>query len=651
MKSDLTRGHVVIEDVQPQVDCGRFPAKAVVGDRIEVTADIFRDGPGLLMAVLRFKGPTDPRWAETRMVPLENDRWYASFRPSELGSYAFTIEAWPDPFGSWRRDLMKRVAADQDIDLELEEGAQMIEARMTSLGKSERQVFERALETIRKEPKKKTGDDPRLGPINDELVIELMNSNADRSGSTVVKPHLNVTVDRERARFGAWYEMFPRSTGSPQKHGTFATAAGELPRIAEMGFDIVYLPPIHPIGTSYRKGPNNSLEAGPTMSGARGPSAAEDGGHDAIHSDLGTIDDFDAFVGEADRLGLEIALDFAIQCSPDHPWVTEHPEWFNHRPDGSIKYAENPPKKYQDIYPINFETEDAAALWTELKRILEHWIAHGIKVFRVDNPHTKSFRFWEWVIRELKAAHPDLIFLAEAFTRPKVMKALAKLGFTQSYTYFTWRNEKWDITEYMDELTSPEMALYYRPNFFANTPDILHEYLQVGGPPAFKIRLVLAALLSPTYGIYSGYELFENTPVAHGSEEYLNSEKFELKPRDFTVQGSLAPYITRLNEIRRKHPALSRLTNLSWHEADKDNLIAFSKSTSEGSAILVVVNLNPFNWEEGMISFDRDALGMDTARPLEMHDLITDATYTWHGDSAYVRLDPSEPAHIFEVRG
>ena len=650
MKGELARGHVRIEDVEPQIGCGRYRSKAIVGDRVEVTADILRDGPDLLMASLRYKGPKDPRWTETRMVHVANDRWYGSFQPTDLGTYRFTIEAWTDRFGTWRRDLMKRIDAGQDVTVDLEEGARLIESRLPSLNKSETKVLAHAVTTLRGDPPATPGpDDPRIAPLGDELVLELMNSYADRAGSTTSRPELEVTVDREKALFGAWYEFFPRSTGTPQKHGTFKTAGKDLGRIAEMGFDVVYLPPIHPIGTTYRKGANNTLEAKPTDVGSPWAIGGKDGGHDAIHPELGTLADFDAFVAEAKKLGIDVALDFAIQCSPDHPWVTEHPEWFNHRPDGTIRYAENPPKKYQDIYPINFDNTDAAALWLELKRILEHWIAHGVTIFRVDNPHTKSFAFWEWVIKELKATHPELVFLAEAFTRPKVMKALAKLGFSQSYTYFTWRNEKWEIVEYLDELTSPEVARYFRPNFFVNTPDILHEYLQVGGPPAFKIRLVLAAMLSPSYGVYSGYELYENTPVSHGSEEYLNSEKFELKPRDYSVQGSLAPFITKLNEIRRKHSALSRLTNLSWHATDKDNLIAFSKSSSAG-ALLVVVNLNPFNWEEGTITIDRDALGVDSARPLEMHDLVTDATYTWHGDQAYVRLDPAEPAHIFQVR-
>jgi starch synthase (maltosyl-transferring) len=653
VKQLTRRGHVIIERVEPQLDCGRFPAKAVVGERVEVTCDIFRDGPPLLSAVLRYRGPSDQRWQETPMSHLENDRWYGSFRPSEIGTYRYTVEAWTDAFETWRRGLLKYAEAGADISVELIAGAELMESRLKSVPAARRPLLEVAIETMRRPAETEPGAeglDPRVAPLLDEEVLDLMRRHADRKGSTTYKPVLEMTVDRERARFGAWYEFFPRSTGTPNKHGTFETAAKHLPRIAEMGFDIVYLPPIHPIGATNRKGRNNTLVAGPGDIGSPWAIGNAEGGHDAVHPELGTIQDFDRFVAAAERLGLEVCLDFAIQCSPDHPWVKEHPEWFHHQPDGTIKYAENPPKKYQDIYPVNFDTDDREGLWSELRRVLEFWIDHGVKVFRVDNPHTKSFHFWEWVIGELKAQHPDLIFLAEAFTKPKVMQYLAKLGFTQSYTYFTWRNAKWELEEYLTELTTSEMRHYYRPNFFANTPDILHEYLQVGGPPAFKIRLVLAAMMSPSYGIYSGYELYENTPLRKGSEEYLNSEKFELKVRDYSAQGSLIPYIRKVNEIRRKHPAFSELTNLRFHEVDKDNLIAFSKTAAGGDPFLVVVNLNPFNWEEGTIAIDRAALGVEPGRPLEMHDLVTDATYTWHGDHAYVRLDPAEPAHIFQVR-
>jgi starch synthase (maltosyl-transferring) len=645
----LSRGHVIIERVAPQIDCGVYRAKAIVGDRVEVTADIFRDGPAMLQAVIRYRGPSDRRWLEAPMEKLDNDRWAGAFTVSTIGRYRYAIEAWPDRFGTWRRDLATRVEAGQQVDTELEEGALHLEARMAAVPTARRKALADAIATIRTESAG-GGDDPRVAAALDDRVAAILARYPDRTGSTTTKLALELTVDRERARFGAWYEFFPRSTGTKTKHGTFKTAARRLARIADMGFDVVYLPPIHPIGKTYRKGPNNVLEAGPKDVGSPWAIGSKDGGHTDIHPKLGTIEDFDALVAEAGRLGLEICLDYAIQCSPDHPWVTEHPEWFHHRPDGSIKYAENPPKKYQDIYPINFDTPDREGLWAALKGVLDHWISHGVKIFRVDNPHTKSFAFWDWCIDSLKTEHPDLIFLAEAFTRPKVMQHLAKIGFTQSYTYFTWRNSKWELTEYMTELARTEMADYFRPNFFANTPDILHDYLQAGGPPAFKVRLVLASMLSPTYGIYSGYELFENVPIHHGSEEYLNSEKYELRPRNFDAPGTLVPYITKINEIRRKHPALADLTNLHFHHGDKENVIAFSKG-SEGDTILVVANLNPFHWEEATVTVDLDALGIeDHARPYEVHDLLSEATFLWHGRWNYVRLEPADPAHIFQVR-
>jgi len=652
VKSDLARGHILIENVRPQVDCGRYQAKAIAGDSIEVAADIFRDGTDELRAVVRFRAQGATKWEEAPLRHDGNDLWVGSWEPSEIGVYEYGIEAWTDRFATWRRDLIKRVDADQNVDLELQEGALLIEARLELVPQRQRQTLEKAIEIIRGtklHPAKKA--DQRVKAALDETVERIMSRHPDRTGSTISEPQLSMTVDRERARFGAWYEFFPRSTGPAGKHGTFKTASKELARIAELGFDVVYLPPIHPIGKSFRKGKNNTLDPLKDDVGVPWAIGSPDGGHKSVHPDLGTIADFDAFVAEAKRLGLEVCLDFAIQCSPDHPWVKEHPEWFHHRPDGTIKHAENPPKKYQDIYPVNFDTADRENLWLELKSVLDHWISHGVKVFRVDNPHTKAFPFWEWVINELKAEHPDLIFLAEAFTRPKVMSALAKLGFTQSYTYFTWRNEKWDIEEYLRELTETEMADYFRPNFFANTPDILHEYLQVGGPPAFKIRLALAALLSPTYGIYSGFELFENVPLKPGSEEYLDSEKYELKHRDFSRHPNLDGYIARINDIRHKHPALNELTNLRFHHSDKEQIICFSKTSPGYDPILVVINLNPFHWEEGTIHLNLDELRVEPGQAFEVHDLVTDTTYVWHGPENYVRLDPfEEPAHIFRVR-
>ena len=653
LKRYLSRGNVVIERVEPEIDGGRFRAKAITGDEFEVSADILRDGPALLQAVLRFRGPGSRGWSESFMSHLGNDRWTGSFRPNEVGVWRYTIEAWTDHFGSWRRDMFKRVEAEQNVDLELEEGALLLEAHLKAVPVKKRAILQGAIETIRKRPRGKRAagaTDPRVAAALDERVAEVMAAHHMRTNSTMYAPVLELTVDPERARFGAWYEFFPRSTGNEGEHGTFQTAAKHLSYVADLGFDVVYLPPIHPIGTTYRKGKNNSMKPERGDVGSPWAIGSKDGGHKDVHPDLGTIEDFDAFVAEADRLGIDVALDYAIQCSPDHPWVTEHPEWFHHRPDGSIKHAENPPKRYQDIVPIDFDTEDREGLWLELKGVLEHWISHGVKVFRVDNPHTKAFPFWEWVIGELKGEHPELIFLSEAFTRPKVMRQLAKLGFTQSYTYFTWRNARWEIEEYLTELTRSEMRHYFRPNFFVNTPDILHEYLQRGGPAAFKVRLVLAALLSPSYGVYSGFEFFENVPVAEGSEEYLDSEKYELRHRRIGGSANLIPFVRRINEIRRENPPLARSAGLTFHSTDKDNLIAFSKTAEGSPPVLAVVNLNPFQWEEGTLTLDLGALGVEDGAGYSLTDLVTGDAYVWTGASNYIRLDPfQEPAHIFRV--
>ena len=650
---------MVIENVRPQVDCGRYRPKAVVGDEVTVGADLFRDGPDLLQAVVRYRavggrGAKAGRWREVPMVHLGNDAWEASFTPDRIGRWSFTIQAWTDRFSTWRGDLLRRVEAGQEVDLELQEGARLLEECRDAAPARSRDRIARAIEAVGTEPKQRPKDvatDPRVVAALDPKLHQFAARFQPRVGASVYEPVLELTVDRERARFGSWYELFPRSTGTKTKHGTFDTATTELTRIARMGFDIVYLPPIHPIGHTHRKGKNNSLETASDDIGSPWAIGAEEGGHDAVHPDLGTIDDFDAFVKEADQLGLEVALDFAIQCSPDHPWVKQHPEWFHHRPDGTIKYAENPPKKYQDVYPVNFDTETKTELWIELKRVVDFWIQHGVKTFRVDNPHTKPFAFWEWLIESVHEEHPEVIFLAEAFTRPKVMKGLAKLGFSQSYTYFTWRNTKQELTEYVTELAHTDMADYFRPNFFANTPDILHEYLQIGGPPAFKIRLVLAAMLSPSYGIYSGFELFENQPREKGSEEYLHSEKFELKPRNWNRKPNLIGFITRMNDIRRRFPVLHRLRNVHFHHVDKERVVAFSKSLPGEEPILVVVNLNPFHWEETTLHLDLGILGLDPYKPYKLHDLITDNTFTWQGSANYVRLDPfEEPAHVLHVQ-
>ncbi|MGH2693533.1 MAG: alpha-1,4-glucan--maltose-1-phosphate maltosyltransferase [Actinomycetota bacterium] len=655
MKPYLERGYVAIENVRPLLDCGRCRPKAIVGDEVTVAADLFRDGPDLLRAVVRWRVVgAKGRWRESPMTQVGNDAWEASFTPDRVGRWSFTIQAWTDRFSTWRRYLERRVEAGQEIDLELEEGARLLEECLEAAPTRSRERIAAAIRSIRAAPVKtrgKRGEDPRVVAALDPKVHELAVRLQPRRGASVHDPPVELLVERERARFGAWYEFFPRSTGTATKHGTFDTAIPELTRIARMGFDVVYLPPIHPIGHTYRKGKNNALERKPNDVGSPWAIGAEEGGHDAVHPDLGTIDDFDGFVKEAEQLGLEVALDFAIQCSPDHPWVKQHPEWFHHRPDGTIKYAENPPKKYQDVYPVNFDTENKTELWLELKRVVDFWITHGVHTFRVDNPHTKPLAFWEWLIESVHEEHPDVIFLAEAFTRPKVMKGLAKLGFSQSYTYFTWRNTKQELTEYLSELAHTDSVDYFRPNFFVNTPDILHEYLQIGGPPAFKIRFVLAAMLSPSYGLYSGYELFENEPREKGSEEYLHSEKFELKPRNWNRKPNLIGFITRINEIRRRFPSLHRLDNLHFHYVDKERMIAFSKSHPGQETVLVVVNLNPFHWEEATIHLDLGALGLDPYKPYRVSDLITDVAFTWRGPSNYVRLDPfDEPAHIFHVQ-
>jgi len=653
MRSYLNLGHVTIERVSPQIDGGRYRPKAVVGDSVPVQADIIRDGPDLLLCVIRYKGPGDARWSEAPMRLLENDRYGGEFTPTSIGRYKFTIEAWTDHFGTWARALARRVEVGQDVELELEEGRLLLEKHLRLVSATDRKKLARALEVISAGGGSTSGGfkDKRVAALLDPGLRDIMRARHSREGASTYRPALELRVDRERARTGAWYEFFPRSTGRKGSHGTFVTSARLLPKIAAMGFDVVYLPPIHPIGVTNRKGKNNSLQAGPTDVGVPWAIGAPEGGHATVHPQLGTIKDFDDFAAAANKLGIEVALDFAIQCSPDHPWVKEHPEWFHHRPDGTIKYAENPPKKYQDVYPINFDTDNARELWDSLKQIVDFWISHGVKIFRVDNPHTKPFQFWEWLIAAVQEERPEVIFLAEAFTRPKVMRNLAKLGFSQSYTYFTWRNSKWEIIEYLTELTQSEMALYYRPNFFVNTQDILHEYLQIGGPPAFKIRLVLAGLLSPAYGVYSGFEFFENVPREPGTEEYLNSEKYELRSRDYAAENTLMPYISQINEIRRKYPPLGQFTNLHFHSADTDSMLAFSKSSPGADPILVVVNLNPFRWEECTVHLDLPELGLDSSHPFEVQDLITGASYLWHGADNYVKLDPwREPAHIFVVR-
>ena len=646
------KNRVVISAVTPSVEGGRYASKAVVGDDVIVGADLLREGHDLLSACIRFRGPSDDRWREAPLRLDTNDRWIGTFHVDQMGPWRFTVMAWTDHYRTWLNGAVKKVAAEaSDIELSLADGADLLERRLARLPRAAKLVLTEIIEILR-------GDAPateRIAAAGDDDLLTLLDRHPERLDRTISRPERPLWVDRERGRFSAWYELFPRSYGATEtSSGTFADAVKRLPAIADMGFDVVYLPPIHPIGTTNRKGTGGPYDLDPTADAPGVPWAIGNatGGHMSVHPDLGTIEDFDDFVAQARSLGMEVALDFAIQCSPDHPWVTEHPEWFKHRADGSIAYAENPPKKYQDIYPIDFDTPDIEGLTAELKRVVEYWISHDVRVFRVDNPHTKALPFWEWLIGEIHAEHPDVLFLAEAFTRPKMMQTLAKLGFSQSYTYFTWRNSKFELTEYLTELSRTDMANYFRPNFWPNTPDILHEYLQHGGRPAFKVRAVLAAMLSPSWGIYSGYELVENVPLHEGSEEYHESEKYRYRPRDFDQPDSLEPYLRRLNEIRRSYRALHQLRDLWFHHIGNDQLLCFSKVDSgRTDPVLVVVTLDPHHPQEATTWLDLWQLGLEHAGPIEAYDLLTDASYIWHGPENYVRLDPAvEPAHVFALR-
>jgi starch synthase (maltosyl-transferring) len=585
---------IQIQSLTPLVDCGRYPAKACVGDEVRVEATIVRDGHEVLGAALRTKPPGGRRWAEESMTDLGNDRWAASFAPGSSGRWSYRVEAWVDPVASFQWELRRKIEAGQaDLSSELAEGAPLLEREGVTV--------EEALAA---------GPGPRL---------ELTRSET-----------LGIAVDSTLARFGSWYELFPRSWGG------FAGVERELPHFAELGFDVLYLPPIHPIGHTNRKGPNNALEAGAHDPGSPWAIGSEEGGHSAVHPELGTLEDFDRLVEAARGHELEIALDYAIQCSPDHPWLRDHPEWFHRRPDGTLKYAENPPKRYQDIYNVNFDSEDREGLWNALRDVMLFWIDHGVRVFRVDNPHTKPVPFWEWLIGEVRARDPEVVLLSEAFTRPAMMTTLAKAGFHQSYTYFTWKNTKGELYELMGQLL--DWSPFLRPNFFTNTPDILHEYLQRGGRPAFEARLVLAATLSPSYGIYSGFESLENVPALAGSEEYLDSEKYEVKQR--RLDGELLPLVRRLNEIRREHAALQRLENVRFLETENEQLIAYAKDD-----VLVVVNLDPRRAQEG-VTVVPAALGLPPA--FAVRDLLTDDDHAWRIGRNYVRLDPGG-AHVLHL--
>ena len=648
---------VVIEQPRPVVECGALPAKATAGIPLAISGSIFADGHDLVMGWVRHGRPgsgggTAERWQELPMRALGDDRFGAVITPTRVGPWSFEIVAMPDLYGSWVGELRVRLDAGQDIALELEEGARMADraAALPGTGDGDRLELG-ALSTRLRDPSVTQAH--RLHEAARPPAVALMRRTADRETATRSGPW-RLIVERELAGFSAWYEMFPRSEGAQPPHsGTFRTAAARLPAIAAMGFDVVYLPPIHPIGHSFRKGPNNETESAPADVGSPWAIGAAEGGHTAVHPDLGTLDDFALFVAEASRQGLEVALDYALQCSPDHPWVGEHPEWFRHRADGTVRYAENPPKRYQDIYPLDFGTVDRAGLWAALRDVVLFWIRHGVRIFRVDNPHTKPFAFWEWLIAEIHRHHPDVVFLAEAFTRPAVMQRLAKLGFSQSYTYFTWRTTKAELSEYLTELSQTDRVDWFRPSFWVNTPDILHAYLQQGGPAAFRVRATLAATTAPSWGMYSGYELCERVAAEPGSEEYACSEKYQLRPRDWNRADSLAPYITRLNEIRHRHrEAIALLPALRIQEIKNDSMLCVSRvNQARDDALLVVVNLDPYHPQEGTIWLDLEGLGIPGDIPFEAHDELTGTTYVWQGPESYVRLDPAQQsAHVLHLR-
>ena len=655
-------GRIPVMDVKPLVDFGRQPAKATVGEPFPVSATIFREGHDKLGAEVVLIAPDGTRRPPVRMVtdPHVPDRLSAWVTPDAEGAWTFEIQAWSDPLSTWQHDAGIKIPAGIDVELMFTEGRLLLERVSAGLESTPEQKLVAGAIDAAADTDRPVG--ARLAALQDPELEEVLHANPLRDLLSTEGP-FKVYADRARALYGSWYEFFPRSEGAevdPETgkvtSGTLRTAARRLDAVAEMGFDVVYLPPIHPIGEVNRKGPNNTLTPGPDDPGSPWAIGSRHGGHDAIHPDLGTFDDFDAFVARAGELGLEVALDLALQCAPDHPWATKHPEWFTTRADGSIAYAENPPKKYQDIYPLNFDN-DPKGLSREILRVVKLWMKHGVRIFRVDNPHTKPVAFWEWLLAEVRRTDPDVVFLAEAFTRPAMMRALGAVGFQQSYTYFTWRNARGEIEDYLRELAH-ETDHLMRPNFFVNTPDILHAYLQYGGPAAFKIRATLAATSSPSWGVYAGFELFEHVAVKPGSEEYLDSEKYQIRVRDWegaAAEGrTLAPYLRRLNEVRRQHPALQLLRNITIHSSDDDNILVYSKQArlpdGETDLVIMVINLDPHSTRETMVHLDLPALGMDWHDSFLVNDAFTGETWTW-GQHNYVRLDPGhEPAHLLSVR-
>jgi starch synthase (maltosyl-transferring) len=643
------RRRVVIEGISPEVDGGRFPAKRTVGDAVRVEADIFTDGHDSIAAALLVHREGSDTWTEVPMKPLTNDRWTATFRVKEVGRYGFKVQGWVDHFETWHRDLLKRIKAESDAPVDYLIGADLVDAAAARSTAADKKWLAKRAKELR--AKKLPAE---LRPAaTDPLLHETALRYPDKRFATESDREVFLVVDPQHARFSAWYEFFPRSTSpEPGKHGTFADCEARLPYVAEMGFQVVYMPPIHPIGRLFRKGPNNNPESKPGDEGSPWAIGSIEGGHKSILPALGTLEDFRRFVEKAKEFNLLIAMDIAFQSAPDHPYVKEHENWFKKRPDGTIQYAENPPKKYQDIYPFDFESDDWTGMWEELKSVFLYWVAQGVTVFRVDNPHTKAFPFWEWVITEVKREHPEVLFFAEAFTRPKIMYRLAKLGFSQSYTYFPWRNGKAEITEYLTELAQTPVREFFRPNQWPNTPDILTEYLQIGGRAGFMIRLLLAATLGANYGIYGpAFELLEHEPVRRGSEEYLDSEKYEIRHWDLDSPDSLRPLIARVNSIRNSNAALQSDWSLKFYPTDNEQIICYSKeSEDKTNLILVVVNLDPNNTQSGFVNLPLYALQIPEGREYEAEDLLTGERYLWNGPRNYVELHPERiPGHILKI--
>ncbi len=645
------RARIIIERVTPEVEGGRYPAKRVLGQEVRVEADIFADGHDSIAASLLFKSPRDRSWKPAPMRHANNDRWHGEFIADEIGIYRYTLQGWVDHLRTWQRDIMKKFEAGQDLSTDIRIGMAFISDALGRASKKSGKELGRLLDSLTAAAE--TDMTAAVAIATGDEVTTLMKAFPDMRYAVMYDRELSIVVEPRRALFGTWYELFPRSCpGRSGEHGTFTDCEKVLPEISRMGFDVLYFPPIHPIGMTKRKGKNNTPSAAPDDVGSPWAIGGEEGGHTAVHPLLGSLEAFSSLISRAREYGISIAMDLAFQCSPDHPYVKEHPEWFRQRPDGSVQYAENPPKKYEDIFPLNFESDDWEGLWEELRAVVLFWIERGITIFRVDNPHTKSFRFWEWLIAGVRRDHPEVIFLSEAFTRPKIMYRLGKIGFSQSYTYFTWRYTQREFREYLTELTRSDVREFFRPNFWPNTPDILPEHLQYGGRPAFMMRLALAATLSPSYGIYGpAFELCVNEALS-GKEEYLHSEKYELKTWDWDAPGNLKDFIARVNKIRRENIALQDLWNLRFCDVDNENLLFYVKAASDlSNVLLVVINLDPAHTHSGWVTVPIEELGIAPSQPYMVHDLLSDDKFIWQGERNYVELDPRVlPANIFRVR-